>query len=287
MATPETIARTEAAPSRQLLPLALLLVAAGLIFRPTLASLWQTWMSDPNSSHGLLVPAISAWLVWNRRGELTAAGKPALGGLALLLSGLLLYALGTAGFVRVLAALGVVASLSGLAWFNLGQGNFKRLAFAFAFLLFAIPLPVGLTSLAAFPLQLFASRLSAALLGLCGVSVLREGNMLYFANTQLEVAEACSGLRSMTAFLMLGALFAHLLKGGWAGRLFLLALAIPLAVVMNIVRVTGTGLLANRYGDEVAKGFLHEFSGLVVFAAGFVVMVAVYLWLERRANRAR
>jgi exosortase len=115
------------------------------------------------------------------------------------------------------------------------------------------------------------------------IPVLREGNMLYFAHTQLEVAEACSGIRSMMAFLMLGILFAYLTRGGKGRRLLLVALAVPLALVMNILRVTGTGLLAYLYDDRVARGFLHEFSGLLVFAAGFVVMAALHVVLDRKA----
>ena len=114
---------------RQLVQLGPLMAAACLVFWPTLQDIWHSWLNNPQNSHGFLVPAVSAWLVWGRRRELVAEGGPGLGGLVLLLGGLALYLAGIVGFVRFLAALGVVASLSGLAWFNLGSKNFRLVAF--------------------------------------------------------------------------------------------------------------------------------------------------------------
>jgi exosortase len=116
--------------------------------------------------------------------------------------------------------------------------------------------------------------------------VLREGNMLYFAQTQLEVAEACSGLRSITAFVMLSCLFAYIMQPNWLKRLGMVFSALPLALFANIVRVTGTGVLAHFIGGKAAEGFLHEFSGLAVFAFGFVLLFIVYRLLERSRSAA-
>jgi exosortase len=121
-----------------------------------------------------------------------------------------------------------------------------------------------------------ATKVSAALIQNCSIPVYREGNMLYFVQTQLEVAEACSGIRSIMALTMLSLVFCYLSRDGWWRKALLIAAAVPIALLGNIVRVTGTGILAHFYGDQVAKGFLHEFSGLVVFAFGLVLLFAVF-----------
>jgi exosortase len=144
-----------------------------------------------------------------------------------------------------------------------------------------IPVPDSVLNLVSFPLQLFATKISAAVIQALSIPAYREGNMLYFAKTQLEIAEACSGIRSIISFTMLSTIFAYLLDNGWTRRLILLASAIPLAIFANIVRVTGTGILAHFYGEKVARGFLHEFSGLAVFAFGFVLLSIEFFVLNR------
>ncbi|MFH0810730.1 MAG: exosortase A [Pseudomonadota bacterium] len=285
---PEAAADSDepARPALPLLHLGLLLAAWCLVCAPTLRNLCSAWLNEPENSHGLLVPFISGWLVWTQRRHLAVDSSASGGGLALLLAGLLVYMVGVAGFVRFLAGAAVVAGLSGLAWYNLGWRSFRKVAFPFAFLIFAVPAPLAVTKLVSFPLQLFASRVSAAVLAMLSIPVLREGNMLFFSNAQLEVAEACSGIRSMVALLMMGALFAYLLKRPWPARLAVVAFAVPVAIIMNIIRVTGTGILAYRFGEQAAQGFFHEFSGLVVFAMGFAAVAAFYLFLER-SSRAR
>jgi exosortase len=149
-----------------------------------------------------------------------------------------------------------------------------------------IPVPDTLILMVSFPLQLFATKLSHFVIQAFSIPALREGNMLYFAQTQLEVAEACSGLRSMMAYIMLSFLFAYMMDRNWRKRFILVLSAIPLALFANIVRVTGTGILAHCYGSQVARGFLHEFSGLAVFAFGFVLLFLEYSLLNRTVHHA-
>jgi exosortase len=144
-----------------------------------------------------------------------------------------------------------------------------------------VPVPQSIYSHFAFPLQLLASKVSSTLLNLMSIPVFREGNMLHFARTQLEVAEACSGLRSITAYVMLSVLFAYLMKNVWWKKAVLVFLAIPMAFLVNIIRVTGTGVLAHIFGGEIAKGFLHDFSGMVVFALGIVLMATVFVCMQK------
>jgi exosortase len=175
----------------------------------------------------------------------------------------------------------IVFSLIGLILFALGKGIFSIIKFPLFYLLFMVPVPVSIYTLTAFPLQLFATRVSAFIIQTLTIPVYREGNMLYFAQIQLEVAEACSGLRSMTAFIMLSFLFVYMMDKSWWKRLFIILSAIPLAIFANLVRVTGTGILAHFYGGEVATSFLHDFSGLAVFAFGLILLFLEYLILNK------
>lgn len=253
-----------------------------VLFIPVYPSLAYTWLNNSNDSHGMLVPLISAYLVWQKRDELQKTPVSVNGwGIVILCASLILYMLSFAGSVAVVSRAMIVFSLIGLVIFNFGSAIFSLIKFPLFYLFFMIPVPVSIYGIVAFPLQLFATRVSELMLYLVSIPVYREGNMLYFAQTQLEVAEACSGLRSITAFIMLSFLFAYMLRTRYWPKIVIVASAIPLAIVANIIRVTGTGFLAHFYGDAVARGFLHEFSGLAVFAFGFVLLFVEYLLLNR------
>ena len=252
-------------------------------FYPVYPELYSTWMNDPNNSHGMLVPLISAALIWTKREEIksTPITYAYMGAIILVLS-LVIYVLAYAGQTAVISRIMIITTLIGLIIFNFGVPLFKTIAFPLCYLIFMVPVPVSIYSMVSLPLQLFATNISRFLIQAVNIPVYQEGNMLYFVQTQLEVAEACSGLRSMTAFVMLAVLFAYLMKKNWPRRIFMVASAIPLAIVANILRVTGTGILAHFYGEDIAKGFMHEFSGLVVFAFGFVIMIVLFLLLQPR-----
>jgi exosortase A len=267
----------------QWLPLAVLLALWLLAFAPVYPGLLSSWLNHPDNSHGLLVPFVFLYLVWLKREDLRQA-EPASSawGLPVIAAGLLFYVLAHAGSVAVLSRAMVVVTLMGLVLFNLGREFFRILAFPLAFLFFMVPLPDSLVGLVAFPLQLLATDVSATLIGAMAIPVYQEGNMLHFVQTKLEVAEACSGIRSIVSLTMLGAIFAYLLPAGGWRRLLLVASAIPIAILANIVRVSGTGILAHFFGDVVARGFLHEFSGVAVFLFGFLAIYGQYLLLIKK-----
>ena len=261
-----------------------LLLLWGVLFWPIVPELWDVWMFDSNNSHGVLVPAIAAFLIWRRRKEISwAEAKPSLWGLVLLVGSLLIYLVSLRAHIAFSARLAMVSSLAGLVWWNLGGRNFRHLLFPLAFLAFMVPVPVAISGKIAFPLQLFATSASAPMIRAIGIPVLQEGTMLYFATTSLEVTEACSGIRSMLAYLTLGVLFTHLAGNtiGRVGKGILLVSTLPLALFVNILRISGTGVLATVVGGQVAQGFLHEFSGMVVFALGFVLFWGESLVLKR------
>jgi exosortase len=123
------------------------------------------------------------------------------------------------------------------------------------------------------------TEISADIIDFIGITVYQEGNLLFFSNTQLEVAEACSGIRSLYSYIMLSCIFAMLCRR-LDKKIIMIFAAIPLAIVVNIIRVSGTGVLSHYYGEKVAQGFFHEFTGFIVFALGFILLYLIFILLN-------
>jgi exosortase D (VPLPA-CTERM-specific) len=246
--------------------LALLAVLLGVLYHAVLLHLGRQWWDDENYSHGFLIPLVSAYLVWERRERLRALSpRPSLAGSLLLVVGLGLLFLGVVGAELFVQRLSLLVVLTGLVLFILGREFLHTLTVPLVLLLFMIPPPQILFNAIAFPLQGFAARTAEAALRLLSIPVLREGNIIALANTSLEVAEACSGIRSLVTLLALAATLACLSRmGTWRG-LALLAASVPIAVIANAARVAGTGILAYHYGPRVADGFFHTVSGWLLF----------------------
>ena len=260
----------------------LLLLLWSILFIPVYPGLFDAWISDSNNSHGLLVPLVSLYLIWQKReGLMQVELCRSWWGASLMVASLLLYILSYAGGLAVTMRLALVASLLGLAWFVLGDRPIRMLLFPLLFLLFMIPLPDSIVGTVSFPMQQFATTASAFIIQMTTIPVVQEGNMLYFVQTQLQVAEACSGLRSLLSLTMLSVLFAHGLAQPRWRKLSLVMSAIPIAVLANIVRVSGTGILAHFFGSDIAKGFLHTFSGIAVFLFGLALLALEYRLLTR------
>jgi len=246
-----------------------------LLYAPVYPSLVDTWLNDSNNSHGLLVPFIFLYLVWMLKDEIKATElRSSLVGLVILAVSLAIYFASFVGDLAFPARITMITTLAGLVLYTCGWQVFKLLLFPILFLFFMVPVPVTILGLIAFPLQLFVSDLSANLIDWYGIPVYQEGNLLFFARYSFEVTEACSGIRSMVSFLTLGALFAYFARDSWTKSALLVLSAIPLAILVNLIRVTGTGILANYFGNRVAQGFLHDFSGFVVFGIGVLLMLS-------------
>ncbi|MHB8711792.1 MAG: exosortase A [Trichloromonadaceae bacterium] len=263
-----------------------LLALWAAVFIPVIPAMVDTWLNHSDNSHALLVPLISLYFAWQKRRELSQVEiSGSLWGGLLLAASLAVYLLSYAGGIAVIARIAIVTSLFGLLWGSLGWAAVRVLAFPLGFLLFMVPVPDTLLSMVSFPLQMLATKISAGVIQFCAIPVYREGNMLFFIQTQLEVAEACSGIRSIMSLTMLSVLFAHLSGNGWWRKAVLILAAIPIAMLANILRVSGTGILAHFFGDQVARGFLHEFSGLAVFVFGLGMLFLVFTLLNRIGAR--
>jgi exosortase len=243
------------------------------IYAEILQSLYSDWMNDPNYSHGLLVPIISGYFIWQQRDRLEKLEiKPAISGIILIIFALLVLFAGVAAQEYFSKRASLVFLLAGIVLFLLGWQWLKALALPVGFLFFMIPLPYIVYDAMAFPLKLFVAKFSVISLKLMGVVVWREGNIIMFPQTVLEVADACSGLRSLMSLLALGVALSVLSQEKISRRVVLVLLTVPIAILTNMIRVIGTGFLAQYYGAAAAEGFFHEFAGMGVFVLAMVML---------------
>jgi exosortase D (VPLPA-CTERM-specific) len=255
--------------------LALGLAALAWLYWRVAPRLVQQWASDDDYTHGFLILPLALYFVWNDRERLARlAVRPGWLGAGLLVVGLAMLVVGTVGAELFLRRSSIVVVVAGLVWLFLGWSWLTALAFPIVFLLFMVPLPAIVMNAIAFPLQLFAAQTATFCLQVGGIPVLREGNVITLADTTLEVAEACSGIRSLQALLALGAVYGYFTQRSTWKRWALLLLSIPIAIAANAFRVSGTGFLAHYFGSEMAQGFYHSFAGWIVFVVAFVMLLA-------------
>lgn len=251
------------------------------IYGHQLVDLVLQWWDDPNYGHGFLIPAVSVYLVWQKRERLQRL-EPRRNpwGLLILIAGLILCVLGTAAAEFFTVRFSLVLVLLGAIWFFYGTDFIQQLWFPILFLLFMIPLPYVIYYAISFPMQLLSTRTAAHILQSTGLTVLRQGNIINLPNYSLEVVEACSGLRSLMTLSALGAAMAYITQKNIVSGILLFLLSFPIAISANIVRILLTALGAVIISPKFAEGFLHEISGLVVFITGFLALGMVGIGLN-------
>ncbi len=274
-------------PPRAWLTVACFAAVAVFAYGPILLEMARDWARDDNYSHGFLVPFVAAYFLWQRRERLAAlAPAPAWSGLLLLLVGLAGLVVGEIGAEQFTKRLSLLVVLGGGIAFLAGWRWLRAVAFPYAYLLFMVPLPYLLYDAVAFPLKLFAARFATTVVANLGIPIYAEGNVIYLEATTLQVADACSGIRSLMSLLALAAAFAYLTqRPGWR-RWVLFLSAIPIAIATNMARIVGTAVLADHYGAKVAMGFFHEFAGLAVFGAALVLLFVAGALLSRIGRRS-
>jgi len=238
-----------------------------------LTKLVYDWAHDDNYSHGFLIIPLAVYFVWERRGRLAAvAYRPSWLGLVVVMGSLAMLVAGTLGAELFVSRLSIIFLITGTVLFTAGFDALRILLFPIAFLCLMVPPPAIIFNQIAFPLQLLASRLGETTLQAFSIPVLREGNVITLANTTLEVAEACSGIRSLISLLTLGIVYGYFVdRRPWVRTIIALS-TVPIAIVANGLRVAGTGIAAHYYGPEAAEGFFHTFSGWIVFVAAFALL---------------
>lgn len=280
------LAKTSSPNLKGKLPLLLLGLVLLLTYLPVIVDLVQDWWQDPNYSHGFLVPLVSIYLVYKKWPEVAKSEKKSCWwGLALLIFGLLLLILGTAGAEYFTARLSFVVAVAGLVAYLYGRRPSGLLLVPICYLLFMIPIPYTIYYSLTLPMQLFASKCAVGVLQFLGIPVLRAGNIMILPNYSLEVGEACSGLRSLVSLMALGFLFAYLSQKRNLHRAILFGSTPIIAIIANVLRVSTTALGAYAVSPKLAEDFLHKLSGLLVFVCSvfcLVILGGILSWVQKR-----
>ena len=262
-------------------PFAAIALLLAVIYYHVAIKLVYDWYTIPDYSHGFLVPFFALFLLWDKRKILRNTPiQESWSGLPLVGFAIVLLILGVYGVDLFTARISFVFLLAGLIWTLYGSLMLRELRFPLLVLLLAIPFPTILFNQNTFPLQLFASRIASDILPLLGVPVLLEGNVIQLPVMKLEVAEACSGIRSLMSLFTLAVFYGYFLERT-VGRRWLLALAaIPIAVTANVFRIVGTGLCVQYWDPDKALGFFHEFSGWLMFVVSLGCLYLVHLLMR-------
>ncbi len=277
-----------AAVSRALLGLpiviAVVVIAAGLwAYWPTAVALFKEWQTNDDYSVGQLVPLVALYLVWRERQSLkTCQVAPCWWGLGLILFAL---AVNTTAFLFMYESgqrYALVLTIVGLVLTIAGGQVFRRLLWVMLFLFLMVPLPGRIHNAISGPLQAWATSGAVFLLELSGITVGREGNTILLNHSiPLAVAEACSGLRMLTAFVVVAATMVYVVKRPPWQKAVLLASCIPVAIACNLARLWTTAMLYLLVDSKTAEWFFHDAAGLAMMPLAVVIM-AGELWLMKK-----
>lgn len=259
---------------RDILGGAIILGLLALLFSSTFAWLVYNWINNSYYSHGFLVPLISAFFLWRRRDAFARHNRESnnLGLVALAIS-LVAFLIAQVWQAYHLSALALIVLLVGLALYFLGERAARRIAFPLAFLLFMIPIPfINRLSPA---LESFTATASTGAVGLLGIPAANLGSQIELQNSSFVVGAACSGLNSMVALATLVVIFIYILEGSHRAKLVLLGLAIPIAIVANIFRVSALLVIAHLFGAEAGMKYFHDYSSPVLFLLAFALLILV------------
>ena len=253
------------------------LVCFVILYYQVITKLVSDWWNDDNYSHGFLIVPIALYFVWERRAALKEAARtPSIWGLVVVACSAAMLLAGILGSELFLPRLSILGILAGATLFLFGWNHLKILILPITFLILMIPIPAIIFNHIVFPLQLLASQFGESALNVCRIPVLREGNVIHLSNTSLEVAEACSGIRSLVSLLSIGIIYGYIMDSRLWVRIILSLATVPIAIVANGVRVAGTGVAAHFYGANAAEGFSHTFSGWIIFIAAGIMLLFLH-----------
>lgn len=256
---------------------AILGVLLVILYHRVAIKLVSDWLNIPDLGYGLLIPFFVLFLIWDKRAVLRSTPlRPSWSGMSLVLPGFLILFVGVFGADLFLSRISFVILVAGLIWTLLGKPMLGQSKFMLFVFLLAIPLPTLVMNQITFPLQIMASKFASGLLELVHVPVLREGNVIQLPAMQLEVAEACSGIRSLMSLFTVAVIYGYFLERSIARRVILTLAAVPIAVAANAARIFGTGLCVQYWDPDKALGFFHEFSGWLIFLVSLSLLYLVH-----------
>jgi len=270
------------------LPYIILGLVVTAIYYRVVGKLVSDWYTNPDFSHGFLVAPFAIYVLWDKRKVLRETPvRQTWSGVWLIVAAIFVLFMGVYGAELFLSRLSLVMLLAGIVWTLCGRAMLREMRFALLVLLLAIPIPAVLFNQITFPLQLLASRMASALLPLFGVPVLRDGNIIQLPSMQLEVAEACSGIRSLMSLFAVAIFYGYFLERNTWRRVILALASIPIAVFANAARIVGTGLCVQYWNPDKAVGFFHEFSGWLMFIISLSCLYLVHTLMRLKLPSSR
>jgi exosortase len=252
------------------------------VYYGEIQSLVFHWTDKKEYSHGFLIPLISGYVIWRERGQLKNTPlMPDMKGLLILIAGLILLLVGTVAFEPFMRQLSLIITIMGLLYLLLGNKMFKKLLFPSGYLIFMIPIPYIIMNTIAVNLRLISAQLTYQTLNFAGIPILRAGANLELPNISLVVADLCTGVLSLIAIMALAFFYAYIAMEKNITRLFLILLAVPIAVFSNIARLIMTVGLTYFIGPKVLNAFIHAFHGTVNFIITVFLLVLVAHFLTK------
>lgn len=285
---------TSAPPPKQLpwLQIAFFTGLILLLFFPVIIPMVDEWSTQEEMGHGFFVVPVAAYIVWSKREELAATPvKPFWPALSLIVLGFVMEVVGILGAEFFVSRAGLISAIVGVIWALCGWQVLKKLVLPLFVLLFAIRIPLFIYSQMTQPLQLFASQVAETVLNGMGIPCLREGNVLKLSEAELQVVEACSGIRSLISLTFLSVVYGYFFENRNWVRAALFLLTIPIAIIANAGRVTITGILY-EFKREWAEGVYHSMEGFAIFIVALIallithrILIVIANILEKRTGR--
>lgn len=253
-----------------------------LAYIPTFIWMWDRWFArDSYYSHGILIPFVTIFLIWQKREELALVERAkSAWGLPLIIAGMLMHAFASLMRVYFISGFSMLIVLIGLILFFYGIAVFRKILFPVLFLIFMIPIPLIIITNISFNMKIFAAKIATTVLNYSGIPAVRDGSVIRMRHAQVVVDDVCSGLRSLISLMALGSIFAYWMKSKMTKRCILFATTVPIAIITNVFRVIFLSSVAEIWGVQYASGILHDVSGFLVFALAFVLLYMIGRILE-------
>ena len=256
--------------AKKVIGISLIVILLSLLYLQTFIWLVNSWLSHSFYSHGFLVPFVSGFIFWRKRHQLIPA-NPFSPGILVIVLGLSLYVAGLLFYFNFLSAISFLVVLSGLVLYFWGNNGLQTLLFPIGFLIFMIPLPF-LDSVSNW-LQSLSAHGSAAIIGAMGIPVAITGAEIRLEGSTFIIGLPCSGMNTLISLLALAAILGYFLKGRFYKKVILLTIAVPIAILANLVRIVSILVIANYYGTEAAMRFFHSYSSILLFVVAFLCLV--------------
>ena len=248
-----------------------------LAYLPIFIWMWDRWfVRDSYYSHGILVPLVSGYLIWQVKDELRRCRYVASPwAMRFIVLGIIIHLISSVLRIYFTSGFSLIIVLIGLVLHFFGSAVLKKVIFPVLFLVFMVPLPLVIITNLSFRLKVFAAEISAIFLNNIGLPAVQDGSIIKMRHTYVIVDDVCSGLRSLVSLTALGSVFAYWMKSAMFKRVLLFLSTIPIAIVTNVCRIILLSMVSEIWGSKYATGFFHDLTGYMVFVLAFIMLYAV------------